>query len=114
MFGWNASETIGKRIDSLNLIFEEDIPIVEKTMQRLLSGQEHTVISGNRNYTKSGEIIECIWYNSVLLDNDGHMTSVMSLVQDVTERRKAEAKLLKLNQTLIAHRQMQPGHGTVK
>jgi len=94
MFGRNACETLGKKIDSLNLIFEADVPIVEKTMQRLLSGQEHTVVSSNRNYTKSGEIIECIWYNSVLLDKDGHMTSVMSLVQDVTERRKAEKLLL--------------------
>jgi PAS domain S-box-containing protein len=102
MFGWNARETIGKRIDSLNLIVEEDIPVVEKTMQRLLSGQEHTVVSTNRNYTKSGEIIECIWHNSILMEKDGHMNSVMSLVQDVTERKKAEAKLLKLNQTLIA------------
>ena len=94
IFGWNACDTLGKKIDSLNLIIEEDIPVVEKTMQRLLSGQEHTVISTNHNYTKSGEIIECIWYNSVLMDKDGHMTSVMSLVQDVTERRKAEKLLL--------------------
>ncbi len=116
MFGWKASETTGRRIDSLNLIYKEDIPVVERTMQRLISGKEFTVISSNRNYTKSGDIIECIWHNSVLVDKDGRMTSVMSLVQDVTEQRnaenlllqsreqyrKSEAKLLKLNQSLIA------------
>jgi PAS domain S-box-containing protein len=60
----------------------------------LLSGKENTVISTNRNYTKSGEIIACIWHNSILMDKEGHMTSVMSLVQDITERRMSEKLLL--------------------
>jgi PAS domain S-box-containing protein len=85
---------VGKRIDSLNMIYEEDIPILENTMKRLSGGKELKVISSNRNYTKNREIRECVWYNSVLLNENGQMSSVMSLVDDVTEIRKVE-KLLK-------------------
>ena len=93
MFGWTGEETLGKRIDTLNMIHEEDIPIVNKTMERLSSGKEPIVVSSNRNHTKSGAVIECIWYNSVLVDDKGKMASTMSLVQDITERKKMEDAL---------------------
>ena len=89
MFGWKAEETIGKRIDSLNMIYEEDVSIVNQTMEKLTNGEETIVTSSNRNYTKSGSVIECIWHNSVMLDGSGKMKSVLSLVEDITERRKA-------------------------
>jgi len=47
----------------------------------------------NRNYTKSGNIIECTWHNSVMLNGQGKMESVLSLVEDITERKKAESEV---------------------
>ena len=93
IFGLNKEEVMGVRIDLLNIIYNEDIPKVDKTMTRLISGKESKVISQNRNITKSGEIIECIWYNSVLLDENGEMSSVLSLVEDVTLLRRTEREL---------------------
>jgi two-component system, chemotaxis family, CheB/CheR fusion protein len=93
IFGWKKEETLGKRIDALNMIYTDDIPIVNKTMERLSGGRETMVVSSNRNFTKSGAVIECTWYNSVLLDPNGKMSSVMSLVQDITERGRAEKEL---------------------
>ncbi len=95
MFGWKAEEVLLKRIDTLNMIYEEDIPVVDNTMKRLASGKEYTVVSTNRNYTKTGGIIECIWYNSVLLDANGQLASTMSLIENITERRMAEEALLR-------------------
>ncbi len=95
IFGLNKEETLGLRIDHLNLTYEEDIPIVEKTISRLISGKELKVISQNRNVTQAGDIIECIWYNSVLLDENGEMSSVMSLIEDITILRRTEKELLK-------------------
>jgi PAS domain S-box-containing protein len=102
IFGWNEEETLGKRIDSLNLIYKEDIPIVNSTMERLIGGKEKTVVSSNRNYTKSGKVIECTWYNSVLADNEGKMTSVMSLIQDITESKQHEEFLRENKEQLSA------------
>jgi PAS domain S-box-containing protein len=94
IFGLTRDEVIGVRIDMLNLIYPEDIPLVAKTMKRLTSGKELKVVSQNRNLTKSGEILECIWYNSVLMDEKGDVSSVMSLVEDVTLLRQTEKKLM--------------------
>ncbi len=93
IFGLEKEAVIGTRIDSLNIIYEEDIPLVEITMERLLSGKELKVVSRNRNYNKNKEIIYCVWYNSVLLDENGKMSSVMSLVENITLLTKTEKEL---------------------
>jgi PAS domain S-box-containing protein len=94
IFGLMKEEVLGVRIDLLNIIYHEDLPLVQKTISRLVSGKELKVISQNRYYDKAGEIIECIWYNSVLLDENGKMSSVMSLVEDVTILKRIEKELL--------------------
>jgi PAS domain S-box-containing protein len=85
---------MGIRIDLLNIIYPEDLSKVERTIERLVSGKELKVISQNRNITKTGEIKECIWYNSVLLNENGVMSSVMSLVEDITILRSTEKELI--------------------
>ena len=93
MFGWSEAETVGKPIMGLNMIFEDDIAIVEATMARLTDGVSHKVVSSNRNVTKDGRVIDCTWYNSVLLDSGGAMASVMSLVLDTTQSKQAQEAL---------------------
>ncbi len=99
MFGWTSSETIGKPIMDLHMIYEPDIPIVEKTMGKLTSG-ETKVVSSNRNITKEGRVIYCTWYNSVLLDANGKMASVFSFVDDYTSKVTAEKALEENNKNL--------------
>ena len=99
MFGWTSSETIGKPIMDLQMIYEPDIPIVEKTMSRLTSG-DTKVVSSNRNITKDGRVIYCTWYNSVLLDEKGRIVSVFSFVEDDTAKVKAEKALEENNRNL--------------
>jgi PAS domain S-box-containing protein len=99
IFGWTPSETVGKPIMDLHLIYEPDIPLVEKTMGRLTSG-ETKIISSNRNITKDGRVIYCTWYNSVLLDEKGKMASVFSFVEDYTSRMTAEKALEETNRNL--------------
>jgi PAS domain S-box-containing protein len=99
MFGWSSSETIGKPIMDLHLIYEPDIPIVEKTMGKLTSG-ETKVVSSNRNITRDGRVIYCTWYNSVLLDENGKMASVFSFVEDYTSKVTAEKALEENNKNL--------------
>jgi PAS domain S-box-containing protein len=93
MFGYRASETVGKPVMDLGLVHEDDAPVIEQTMEKLTDGVHTQVVSSNRNLTRDGRVIDCTWFNSVLLDEQGRMSSVMSLVQDNTERRRAEAAL---------------------
>jgi len=93
IFGWSAGETIGKPIMDLNMIYHEDLPIVEKAMDRLTDGKSNHILSVNRNCTREGQVIHCEWWNSVLFDENGKMASVMSQVLDITARTQAEEML---------------------
>jgi PAS domain S-box-containing protein len=90
IFGWSAAETLGKPVVDLKLVYEDDIPIVQNTMARLTDGVSSQVITTNRNYTRDGDIRYCTWYNSVLTDQQGRMSSVLSKVIDITGLKQAE------------------------
>lgn len=47
----------------------------------------------NENLTKAGQVILCEWFNTSLTNAAGQPIGVASLVQDVTERRRAEEAL---------------------
>ncbi len=86
IFGWKAEEVIGKHPNEWLMIYEDDVEAVNLIIANLLNGTQPRSSSLNRNYTKDGSIIYCDWYNSVLFDIEGNPISVLSLVQDVTER----------------------------
>ena len=91
IFGWEASEVLGKRADEWPFVYEEDWELVRAAMEAMDSGR--TGVSRNRNYRKDGSLIECEWYNSVILDRNGVFMGGLSLVLETTERRRMEAAL---------------------
>jgi PAS domain S-box-containing protein len=101
VFGWTAEEAVGKRIDELNWIYPEDRPLIEQIMADMLSGRRPRNVNRNRNVRKDGSVIHCEWYNSTLRDDSGAFT-VLSLVLDVTERKRAEAALVEAHRRTIA------------
>ena len=92
IFGWKASEALGKNVydPDFPIIYEEDIPAVDKINEQLMKGIVNRNLSLNRNYTKDGNVIYSEWYNSVLKDEHGNVITILSLVHNVTERKKAE------------------------
>ncbi len=93
IFGWQASEVIGKNFQDWQFVFTEDLEVVTDRVTRLTQGIENRNISYNRNYTKDNSIVSCQWYNSTLLDESGKLISVLSLALNVTERERMEAAL---------------------
>ncbi len=102
IFGWNSEEILGKRIDELHWIYEEDWDNVQQIMADMLNGSRPSNVNKNRNYRKDGSVISCEWYNSALLDASGKLVSVLSLVLDVTERKRIEEMLQERNRMLDA------------
>lgn len=51
--------------------------------------------SRNENITKDGRTILCEWYNTPLVDPDGSVIGVASLVDDITERTQSEEMIWK-------------------
>jgi PAS domain S-box-containing protein len=97
MFGWTAQEAVGNRIDELAWIFPEDRGSVEQVLADMRSGRRTRNVNRNRNVRKDGAVIHCEWYNSSVADPSGKLVAVLSLVLDVTERKRAEAELRAAN-----------------
>jgi len=102
IFGWKESEALGRNIYDpvLPIICEEDIQAVNKTIRQLLNGTVDRNLNLVCNYIKDGNIIYCEWYNSVLRDEQGNVITILSLVHNVTERKKAEQELQQINEEL--------------
>src|SRR5215203_1301924 len=100
IFGWTAEEMKNSNAFEMPFIYQEDLELVQSVVENLKTGklQRNQVV--NRNYTKSGEVIYCEWYNSSLRDDQGEVISVLCLVQDITERKEAEQALAKSQQQL--------------
>ena len=92
MFGWKAEEVLGKRIEDFRWVYDEDTQQVNNVSVALRSGSDRS-FSANRNYRKDGSVAYCEWYNSSLVDEAGNFRSILSLVLDVTERKRAEEAL---------------------
>lgn len=91
IFGWKAEEVIGKTMYEWRFLFEEDLAYIERTAAQLLKGS--SIVCQNRNYHKDGSVLYCEWYNSILLDEQGNLVSILSLAQDITDRKLAEIAL---------------------
>ena len=50
--------------------------------------------STNENITQDGSTILCDWYNTPLIDDEGKVMGVASLVQDITKQKDAEMALI--------------------
>jgi PAS domain S-box-containing protein len=90
LFGWKAEEVLGKTVDGWRFVFPEDLEAVHEVGNRQRQGLDRHSVSRNRNYTKQGEVVFGEWYNSVLYDDSGRLISVLSLVLDVTVRKRIE------------------------
>src|SRR5574339_285372 len=66
---------------------------MESLVRRLLSGHEPRETALTSNYRKDGETIWCEWYHAALLGDDGQIVSILSFVQDVSARIRAEERL---------------------
>jgi PAS domain S-box-containing protein/putative nucleotidyltransferase with HDIG domain len=90
IFGWSAAETIGRH--AALIVPERFKDHVDRVWQELMAGRGGTR-STNENTTKDGRSIFCEWYNTPLMDSEGRVIGVASLVEDVTEQKKAEEAL---------------------
>ena len=93
LFGWRAEEVLGKRMEDFRWVYEEDKVQVAEVSLDLTTGTNKNRFSVNRNYRKDGTLVHCEWYNSSLLDDSGKFRSILSLVLDVTGRKKMEDEL---------------------
>ena len=98
IFGFTTQEAIGQH--GLFIVPESAHAILGSVMEKLLKG-EGDERSTNENVRKDGVIILCDWYNTSLIDAEGRVVGVASQVQDITERKAAEARIQRLTQLYL-------------
>jgi two-component system, cell cycle sensor histidine kinase and response regulator CckA len=86
IFGFTAEEVMGRHPSEF-MIPAGTRPQLEAIISKLVHG-DTTVQSTNRNLTKSGRRISCQWTNTPLKEPDGTLVGVLSMVEDVTERKR--------------------------
>ncbi len=100
IFGYTQAEFMENHRTGFTLIHEDDLAESHRVGQELIDGSVKSNIAQHRCYTKEGKMIWCEWQNSAIKDNDGNVTTIMSLVQDITERKKSERETLRLVENL--------------
>ena len=100
MFGWTATEAIGRTLTELNAKHPDEADRMTGMMQRLERGDEEHNTQRCRNLTKDGRVIHCLWWNSVLRNPDGSVRSYLALAEEITytvetlEKLQASDRLL--------------------
>ena len=91
IFGYTSDEAIGRHAMKLIIpaAIKEDINALYKTLMKQKGGTRNI----NENKTKDGKIIICDWYNTPIMGEDEKIIGVTSLVQNITERVRAEEEL---------------------
>ncbi len=97
MFGYSESEFLGRDVASL---FQpnQGQTTVNGILEHLEKGEPANIIG--ENLTKDGKIIQCSWINTPLRDKDGVLDGVLSMIQDITEKKKLQERLKEITYSL--------------
>lgn len=98
IFGYTFDEAKGQHPYNI-IVPPEAQSHVDAIWSKLLTG-DTSAHSVNENITKDGRTIICEWTNTPLNQPDGTVLGVMSMVQDITERKRAEEEVHRLNTEL--------------
>ncbi len=94
--GWSRTDWIGKFFGPL--IHPEDGPLAMKFFQQVLQGETPPTFE-LRILSKSGDYIPGEFTKTPLI-KDGHVISIFGIARDITERKRGEEALRRLNQML--------------
>ena len=90
IFGYTREEAVGRHFSFfMSESVRSQVEAVGLTLMKQ-GGNQH---STNENLAKDGKTITCEWFNTALVDPDGKFVGVASLVQDITERKRADEKI---------------------
>lgn len=87
MLGFTPKEIIGKNI--IDLLPPEDIPLLQKSKDRMLHPMGHTDISEWRLKNKNGTFVQVEVSAKILSDNRW-----MGIVRNISERKRLESKVI--------------------
>ncbi|SDN08669.1 PAS domain S-box-containing protein [Haloarchaeobius iranensis] len=95
MFGWTSEEVLG-----------EPNPMIPEGKQAEYTDHRHRAFDGNairgkevRRETKDGDVLDLLLSVTPITDADGEVTSVLAVLEDITEQKRLEHSLRALQET---------------
>ncbi|MBF0550004.1 MAG: PAS domain S-box protein [Deltaproteobacteria bacterium] len=98
IFGYSRAKAMGRY--AADLILPANVIDEVAQVWNMLMTQAGGTYNTNENLTKDGGIIICEWFNTPLVAQDGLVIGAMSLVLDITERKRSEEEIIRLNAEL--------------
>lgn len=98
IFGYTQGELAGSHFCD-QIVTPAARPSFQEIFARALGG-DMTAHGTCENITKAGRAIICEWHNTPLIDAEGRFYSLLSMVQDITDRIRAEETLRKSAQQI--------------
>jgi len=103
IFGYSRDEAIGR--SAIGLLVDPAIEgEVREVFRKLLDGRggERHI---NQNITKDGRKLVCEWYNTIIRDQNGAISGVISLAEDITEKQLAQDEIRFKNTLLLTQQE---------
>ncbi|HID63445.1 MAG TPA: PAS domain S-box protein, partial [Anaerolineae bacterium] len=94
-FGYRREEVLGVHVDILYADPQEGLRVHQEAIEK---GQCVREILNRR---KNGKVFPCLLSASVLRDARGELVGVMGVARDITERKRAEERLVKLHECFL-------------
>lgn len=98
IFGYDKKEVIGKNIINL-IVPEHERDDIIRLGKELVEGKGFKRYI-NDNITKKGKLRICEWYNTPLMNEEGKVVGVTSLIDDITKRQQIEDNIRRHEQEL--------------
>jgi PAS domain S-box-containing protein len=92
IFGFSAAEALGRSAN--DLIVPDWAQVTTGPIWARLMEGSLCPTSTNENVTKDGRVVTIEWTNTPVCDTPGRVAAVLSIAQDVTERKRAEAVMI--------------------
>ncbi len=95
IFGYTETEVLGHTLFRLSDFVIEPLNLskIKDSIFKIIRGIENNSQFELKIKTASGNIIYTRWYNSALYSDDGRVISLLSFVEDITDRKKSGRKL---------------------
>jgi len=85
LFGWTEQEVRNHSDFTSVFITPQEKERLQERFNKAEKNKERSFKHINKNFTKDGKEILCEWYNSIVYDEQGHISFVYSMVHDVTD-----------------------------